>query len=333
LDVSTGQQVSQIKTKVKNATSMKKNPFNASISVSSDRGFVSLYVPSVSEPVVKMNCHNASIRDHAYSSCGKYLVTAASDSLVKIWDLRNSYKSLGEYFTRNQPSYVDISQKDVLAISSKNNISFLRNWENPNTNEPYLRHQDKKRRVISGISFVPYEDYLGVGLEGGFSSIMVPGSCKVQYDTFIDNVSGNKKQKRENAVHKILEKLPMESIVLNPHQIGKVDPNGRAIIEQEQLELKKQIELNKIKNQKRKKRSKMNAEKFKEMKRNQEIRMRMRDEKETRDILRQTETLKEQEELDLLDNSVPNILKMGKQTSIWNRLITRCQDTEQAQTN
>ena len=297
---------------MRKATSMKHNPYNASISITNPQGFLSIFVPSMSSAAVKLNCHNSLIRDHGYSSCGNYLVTAASDSSIKIWDLRKTYHNVAEYFSQYQPSCIDVSQKDILGIAAKSTVVYFKDWMKKDQNSAYLKHQDIRRRVINDVKFVPYEDFMGIGLNKGFSSILVPGSCKVEFDTFTHNITNNKKQKRENAVHKLLEKLPMQTIVLNPYQIGRVDPTSREVLDKEIEDKKKEIRIQKIKDQKRRKRSKIKGHKFKELQRNQIIREQVKDDTFARKVLYQAEAEKEKDEVDLVEESGPKFIKMGK---------------------
>ena len=290
-----------------------------------------MFVPSMSEAVVKINCHNASIRDHSYSSCGNYLVTAAADSSVKVWDLRNTYKEVSEYFSPFQPTSIDISQRDILGIAAKSSAVFFKDWTQHKQAKAYLKHNDIKRRVVTDIKFVPYEDFVGLGLAKGFASITVPGSCKVQFDTFTANVTGNKKQARENAVHRLLEKLPMETIVMNPNLIGKVDPTSRKILDKEMQTDRLEKEVQKIKDQKRRKRSKVKSHKFKEMVRNEVIREQIRSDKHARKVLYNAEKEKTKEEAEVLAESTSKFLQIGNGVfRIWIFLILRKNDSEQA---
>ena len=75
--------------------------------------------------------------------------------------------------------------------------------------------------IISDLKFVPYEDFIGVGLENGilsiknvflminlgFSSLVIPGSGEANFDTFEVNVFETKNQKREHLVKSLLEKV------------------------------------------------------------------------------------------------------------------------------
>ena len=61
---------------------------------------------------------------------------------------------------------------------------------------------------VNNMKFTPFEDFLGLGTQKGFSCISVPGSGSASYDTFEINPFESKKQKREALVHRLMEKLP-----------------------------------------------------------------------------------------------------------------------------
>jgi U3 small nucleolar RNA-associated protein 7 len=292
---------------------MIQNPQNASISIGSPKGIVSVFIPSLPEPAMKINCHNAQVTSQGFSFCGKYLATVGSDSSIKIWDIRRTYNCIAEYFSPFPVSSMDISQKNIMALGGKSSVLMFKDWTRSNERaKGYLKHVDHKRRIVNSVQFVPYEDYLGVAMQGAFSSITVPGSCSVDFDSFTHNVTGIKAQTRENAVHKLLEKLPMESIVLNPGQIGKVDPTSRDVLEKEKQEEKRLKNAQKIRNRKRKKRNKMQAHKFKQMQRNEIIRNQIREDKFARKELYRAEEEKRISEGTRLNSNLPDFVKMGK---------------------
>ena len=321
LDVSTGEIKAALKTKIKSACSIAQNPQNASISVGSPRGIVSVFIPSQPEAAMKINCHNAQVKDMGFSSCGKYMASVGSDSSVKIWDVRKTYSHVGEYFSPFPVSSLDVSQKNVLALGGKNSVMMFKNWTQKASG--YLKHVDHRRRQITSVQFCPYEDFLGVGLQGGFSSIVVPGSCFVNFDSFTHNVHGIKAQTRENAVQKLLEKLPMESIVLNPGQIGKVDPTSREVLDKEKEEMKKELTAKKIRDRKRKKKSRVQNWRFKQMKRNDILREQVREDKFARKELYKAEEKKRMEEGAQLNGHLGSFVKMGRKRG---RLIFREND-------
>ena len=75
---------------------------------------------------------------------------------------------------------------------------------------------------IGKVSFRPYEDVLGIGHSMGVSGILIPGSGEPNFDSWVANPFETSKQRREKEVHSLLDKLPPETIMLNPSKIGTV---------------------------------------------------------------------------------------------------------------
>jgi len=60
-----------------------------------------------------------------------------------------------------------------------------KDWQNSEKQkEPYMKHRADRKSKITGCKFAPYEDFLGLGLTTGYSSIVVPGSGEANFDTF-----------------------------------------------------------------------------------------------------------------------------------------------------
>jgi len=55
-----------------------------------------MWNPNIGKPVVKMLAHNGAIKGIQVDTSGRYLITAGSDELLKIWDVR-TYKDLYTY--------------------------------------------------------------------------------------------------------------------------------------------------------------------------------------------------------------------------------------------
>jgi U3 small nucleolar RNA-associated protein 7 len=74
---------------------------NAVISVGHASGEVTMWTPnSGSTPVVRMLAHpSSSVTSLAISKCGTYMATTGKDNRFKIWDIRNNYQVLYDYFT------------------------------------------------------------------------------------------------------------------------------------------------------------------------------------------------------------------------------------------
>lgn len=71
--------------------------------------------------------------------------------------------------------------------------------------------------------FAPYEDVLGVGHTHGYSSLVIPGSGEANFDAYEANPFETKRQTQEGLVHRLLEKLPPQSISLKIKDVGKID--------------------------------------------------------------------------------------------------------------
>lgn len=100
---------------------------------------------------------------------------------------------------------------------------------------PYLRHQSQNRH-INNLKFAPFEDILGLGTSKGFNSIIVPGAGVPFYDSFENNPFESKKQKREALVHQLMEKLPPETITIDPNVLGGISRLTKEQIEADEKE-------------------------------------------------------------------------------------------------
>lgn len=88
------------------------------------RGVVSMYSPNTSQPLVRMLCHKSAILSIAIQRDGNYMVTTGNDGLMKIWDLR-TYKKLYDYWTPKQAKSLDLSQRNLLAVSNGNMLMVI----------------------------------------------------------------------------------------------------------------------------------------------------------------------------------------------------------------
>lgn len=86
---------------------------------------------------------------------------------------------------------------------------------------PYLTHM-LPLGGIQSLRFCPYEDVLGVGCAGGISSLLVPGAGEPNFDSFVANPFQNKKERQEQEVVQLLDKLQPDTIMLDPEAIAKV---------------------------------------------------------------------------------------------------------------
>ncbi|KAF5396911.1 hypothetical protein PHET_10322 [Paragonimus heterotremus] len=83
----------------------------------------------------------------------------------------------------------------------------------------YLSHYAV--RPVCRVRFCPYEDVLGLGTNGGISSILCPGSAEPNYDALEENPFAGKRYRQEREVRRLLDKVPYTMISLNS-VVGKV---------------------------------------------------------------------------------------------------------------
>lgn len=254
LDVSIGKVVAEIKTKSGIISSFTQNPSNAVIISGHSNGLAQLWTPNYgSDSVVKIFAHPCAINSISVDVDGYSMVTCGCDSKMKIWDLRNTYKEIYEYFNPNIVSSSCVSQKNLLSISYGSTIEIWKDYSKEKQKEPYMKHHFKNNKTkTKDMQFIKFEDFLGVGTNNGFSSIVVPGSGIANFDTFENNPYETKNQRKQNEVRNLLEKIPFDMIALNPYQINKVDPRSKMIIEKEQKEENKKRAEELLKNQKKK---------------------------------------------------------------------------------
>ncbi|KAL9232705.1 hypothetical protein vseg_007783 [Gypsophila vaccaria] len=219
-DVTTGQMMGNHRTGLGRTDLMRLNPYNAVISVGHSCGTVTMWNPSNPNPLVKMLCHKGPLTALAHHPNGHLMATAGAERKIKIWDLRK-YEVL-QTIPGNAKS-LDFSQKGLLATSSGSFVQVLRDSGSHNYTR-YMSHSMAKGYQIHNVAFRPYEDVLGLGHSMGWSSILVPGSGEPNFDSWVANPFETKKQRREKEIRSLMEKLPPESIMLDPKKIGTVKP-------------------------------------------------------------------------------------------------------------
>jgi U3 small nucleolar RNA-associated protein 7 len=92
-------------------------------------GEVTMWTPNMgSTPVVRMLTHpSAPVTSLSVSRCGKYMTTTGKDSRFKIWDVRNTYKCLYDYFTPIPASTSSFSDTGLIAIGFGNEAHVWKN--------------------------------------------------------------------------------------------------------------------------------------------------------------------------------------------------------------
>lgn len=309
LDISLGKIVAESKTKSGIISSFAQNPYNAVIITGHSNGLLQMWTPNYgSTPVVKIFAHSSGINSCSFDLDGNYLTTVGNDTKMKIWDLRNSYKSLYEYYNPNPATCTAISQKGLLAVSYNNVIEIWKDYYLSKQKEPYMKHHFKNNKTkIKSLKFVNFEDFLGCGTNIGFSSIVIPGSGLANFDTFENNPYETKNQRKENEVRNLLEKIPYNMITLDPFKLNTIDPRSKKVIEKERIEMQKNRVEEILKNQKKKMKKRLKNKQnhdliLKEFDKNQKIRKKMqamielqydKKQKEKSQIKRQVQILKD----------------------------------------
>ena len=75
--------------------------------------------------------------------------------------------------------------------------------------------------VLEDIAFCPYEDVMGIGHSAGLATILVPGAGEPNFDSYVANPFQSRRERQEQEVHMLLDKLQPDTIVLDPDSIGQ----------------------------------------------------------------------------------------------------------------
>eukprot|EP00921_Rhytidocystis_pertsovi_P014838 GHVQ01023839.1.p1 GENE.GHVQ01023839.1~~GHVQ01023839.1.p1 ORF type:complete len:531 (+),score=62.94 GHVQ01023839.1:34-1626(+) len=262
-DISTGQIAAKHKVRKGACKVMCQNPYNAVIHLGHSRGTVTLWTPNIGKAVVEMLCHKGPVT--AVKVKGNHMVTAGIDGSWRIWDIRNTYDCLSStrYFG-SPPQALDISQTGIVGLGFGCHVQlwndcFTHNTPTPQNEGPLAQEQIKQEgegtdgtrkrpflkqdfcgQIVECLKFRPYEDVCAVGLDGGISTLIVPGAGRANFDSFEDNPFESKKQRSERQIHSLLEKLQPDMITLDPSLIATVDTAPRAVVEQERLHEKEE---------------------------------------------------------------------------------------------
>uniref|UniRef100_A0A5B7AW98 Putative U3 small nucleolar RNA-associated protein 7 n=1 Tax=Davidia involucrata TaxID=16924 RepID=A0A5B7AW98_DAVIN len=220
-DVTTGEMVGNYRTGLGRSDVMQVNSFNGVVALGHSNGTVSMWKPTTAAPLVKMLCHHGPVSALAFHPNGHLMATAGMEKKIKIWDLRK-FEVL-----QTLPGHaktLDFSQKGLLATATGSFVQILGDLSGSQNYGRYMGHSMAKGYQIRKVLFRPYEDVLGIGHSMGWSSILIPGSGEPNFDSWVANPFETSKQRREKEVRSLLDKLPPETIMLNPTKIGTVRP-------------------------------------------------------------------------------------------------------------
>lgn len=228
-DVSSGQLVSELRTKLGPTLAMKQNPSNAVIHLGHSNGQVTLWSPAMPKPLVKLLAARGPVKSLSINRTGNYMAVTSTDKTVKIWDLR-MLKELKSVLLPSPGLSSDISDKDILSVSFGPHINIYKDiFSKPNENANlYMRYLNPGSKIESQ-KFVPFEDILSFGHERGVKNIIVPGSGEANFDSLEINPFESAKQRQQTEVRSLINKLPYDMISLNPEEIGTVDKRASTV--------------------------------------------------------------------------------------------------------
>lgn len=255
-DVSIGQTVASYLMNHANnkICTMCQNKTNAIMHTGHSNGTVALWSPNEKKPLVKMLAHQSSVRGMTISSDGNYMASTSIDRAITLTDLR-MYKEVFQFRHFTVPTHVDFSARNMLAVSLGDVVEVYKDFTRVPPQKPYMRHREPS--IIHDISFVNYEDVLGVGHQKGLSSILIPGSGEANFDAFESNPFMTSSQRKEMEVKALLDKIPANLITLDSRELAKVDVEGlkreqeerdrRLLIKNRKVALKNKTSVKKVK--------------------------------------------------------------------------------------
>ncbi|EZG56154.1 putative U3 small nucleolar RNA-associated protein 7 [Gregarina niphandrodes] len=238
-DLSTGKFVGTNQTKYLSPRkeALRHNRYNGVCYTAHTDGIARLWTPTLKEEALSFFVHGSGtnsvvpFRDH-------FLATASNDNVVRIFDIRNPTSSLAVHRLKSTGEVsMDVSQSGLLAIAQGPRVVI---WKDANrvvvpsattetkpvagssrgrwTTEDgmYMKHQYVNGLRFHSVRFRPFEDVLGCGLTQGMESLIIPGAGYANLDTLDNNPYATNKEKARALVRRLLDKLPADTIILNP---------------------------------------------------------------------------------------------------------------------
>ncbi|KAJ7621128.1 WD40-repeat-containing domain protein [Roridomyces roridus] len=216
-DTSTGQLLTEHRTKLGASSAMAQNLHNAVINLGHQNGCVTLWTPNLPHPAVQLLAHLGPVTSISVdpSTGGRYMATAGRDSTVKVWDCRNWKGAIREWSARGGAAEVEWSARGALAVASGGSVNV---YTSPTIQQPihgstqpplYLTHPIPHRPLVS-VRFAPFED---------------PNFDSSEADPF-----ENRKARREKEVKALLDKIQPDMITIDPDFVGSlVEPSKLSI--------------------------------------------------------------------------------------------------------
>ena len=226
-DTSTGATLTEIPTRLGTTTAMAQNTSNAILHLGHQNGTVTLWSPNSTTPLVKLLAHRGPVRSASIDRSGHYMVSTGADLKMSVWDIRQ-FREVNSYFLRRPGSSVNVSDRDLTAIAWGTQVSVWKGLFNravedqEKVQSPYMSWGGEGKR-IERVRWCPFEDVLGISHDKGFDSIIVPGAGEPNFDALEINPYETTKQRQENEVKLLLNKIQPEMISLNPDYVGRLD--------------------------------------------------------------------------------------------------------------
>lgn len=254
-DISTGQMLSDLPTKLGPPTALAQNPYNAVLHAGHQKGLVTLWSPNSQTPLVKLLPHRSPVRAIAVDKAGRYMVSTSQDRQMSIWDIR-MFRELHSHHLKQPAHSLSISDRNLTAVGWGSHVSIYNSSLfslSPESNvvvpTPYMNWEGDGMSV-SRVKYCPFEDVLGISHAKGFTSIIVPGSGEPNPDSLEPgtNPFETTKQRQEAEVHALLEKLQPEMISLDPNFVGNLDlASHEQRMAEKDLDTKKEDKIEKLK--------------------------------------------------------------------------------------
>lgn len=231
-DTSTGEEVANHdfgarKLDVTPVSSLRHNATNGVLHAGHANGVVTLWSPTVGTPLARLFAQPGGVRDLVVDPSRNAMVTLGHDGLAKTWDLR-TFRALSEHRVMPLATGLAISQRSQLAVCGAASVQIWRPGDLANpAGKAYLSTRLHGKRP-TGVDFCPYEDVLGISHQTGMVSMLVPGAGDPNFDSRAPNPYMTGKQAREAGVRSLLDKLPAETIALDPGFVGGLDEDPAA---------------------------------------------------------------------------------------------------------
>lgn len=89
-------------------------------------GTVTMWSPTVKEPLVSILCHSQSVRAVEVDITGHYMATVSADRYLKIWDVR-MFRGLHSYRLPRSANHLTFSHRGLLALGMENVVQVCNN--------------------------------------------------------------------------------------------------------------------------------------------------------------------------------------------------------------